>query len=149
MMMMIAAAAKNLLKSVSTGLHHAASPTKIANKEKVVVLDRELRKLQAECVRSGYNATQVEKFAGCFFHASSKARRERWAKTGIAVGGFLLLFFLLLQFSSPYRLTAALARAAVIKVSCMPMVYTVIFFLKKQLLSSPVFKHVDIYIYAH
>ena len=92
------------------------SRPKMPDKEKIVLLDRELRRLQAECVRSGYNATQVEQFAGCFFQASARAKRERWAKRGIAVAGFLFLFFLLLQFSLPYRLTAALARASLVKV---------------------------------
>ena len=90
---------------------------KMARKEKLVGLDRELRKLQAECVRSGYSATQVERFASSFFQASAKAKRERWAKLGIAVAGSVFLFLVLLQFNSPYRLTAAVARAGLVQVS--------------------------------
>lgn len=85
-------------------------------KEKSIVIDRELRKLQARCIRSGYNASQVEKFAACFFQAAAKTKRNRWAKVALVVAVVLLVLFLLQQFQSPYKAAAALLRAGMIKV---------------------------------
>ncbi|XP_076464906.1 uncharacterized protein LOC143296733 [Babylonia areolata] len=83
--------------------------------EKMQTIDRELRRLQAESLKSGYSATQVEKFASCFFEAARKAQREKWVKIMIGVAVMGLLCYVVLQFKSPYGLLVFLARTAQIK----------------------------------
>ncbi|KAK7507086.1 hypothetical protein BaRGS_00001937 [Batillaria attramentaria] len=90
-------------------------PGEITTEDKVLFVDRELRKLQTFCVQSGYSAAQVECFAECFNESSSKVLISKWKRRGVGVVLFAVACLLLHQFDPACRLAAATARSGVIK----------------------------------
>ncbi|KAL8613812.1 hypothetical protein ACOMHN_029669 [Nucella lapillus] len=87
----------------------------MSHDEKMQHIDRELRKLQARSLKSGYSAAQVEQFASTFFQAATKAKREKWLKRMVGVGVAALVLCVVLQFKSPYGLATFIVRSAQIK----------------------------------
>ena len=90
---------------------------KMTHEERLSTIDRELRTLQAEAIRSGYSARQVEHFAECFVRVAVKRRREKLVKMGLALAVIMFMCYVLLQFGPPYRMAASMARTGLIKVS--------------------------------
>lgn len=98
------------------GKKFESSTSKVFCEENIDFIDKELRKLNKFCLKSGYSVAQIVKFARPFTQTSTAVKRRKWKKIGligvlmivVAVAGF--------QMQSSCRIASALAKTAMIKV---------------------------------
>lgn len=83
--------------------------------DKMLFIDREIRKLHAFCMQSGYSDVQVESFGDCFKESSSLAQLQSWKRKGLCFILLTLALFLLHRVDPACRLASATARSGVIK----------------------------------
>lgn len=98
------------------GKKYESSTSKVFCEENIDFIDKELRKLNKFCLKSGYSVAQIVKFARPFTQTSTAVKRKKWKKIGLIGVLMIVVAVVGFQLQSSCRIASALAKTAMIKV---------------------------------
>ncbi|PVD26356.1 hypothetical protein C0Q70_14028 [Pomacea canaliculata] len=98
------------------GKKYESSTSKVFCEENIDFIDKELRKLNKFCLKSGYSVAQIVKFARPFTQTSTTVKRKKWKKIGLIGVLMIVVAVVGFQLQSSCRIASALAKTAMIKI---------------------------------